>query len=195
MSSNDQLQQQYKSIKDSVQKIRLPPGLKLETSLRGVGQQFNKTARVIHAAADYSETLLKLLLSIDTSTDPIVITDDLVDCLAVAVTAQVRYLQSEKSVCFVSGRFGEDVGNLFREFKTHAASLSSNDIGVLKDVIELSAARQPRGRGFNNQRQQRGFGNQNRPQRSYYSRRGGHSSQFSSRNYQSGADGGSDPHS
>ena len=116
-SSNDQLHQQYKSIKDSVQKIRLPPGLKVETSLRGVGQQFNKTARGIHAAADYSETLLKLLLAIDTSNDPIVISDDLVDCLVIAVTAQVRYLQSEKSVCFVSGRFGEDVGNLFREFK------------------------------------------------------------------------------
>ena len=123
-SSNDQLHQQYKSIKDSVQKIRLPPGLKVETSLRGVGQQFNKTARVIHAAADYSETLLKLLLAIDTSNDPIVISDDLVDCLVIAVTAQVRYLQSEKSVCFVSGRFGEDVGNLFREFKTRKTSAS-----------------------------------------------------------------------
>ena len=181
-SSNDELQMQYKAVKDSVQRVRLPPGLKLETSLRGVGQQFNKTARVIHAAADYSETLLKLLLTIDTSKDPITISDDLVDCLVVAVTAQVRYLQSEKSVCFISGRFGEEVGNLFREFKTHASSLSASDIGVLENVIQLSAARQqqPRGRGFQGQR--RPYNNYRG--RSNFARRGGHNSQFGSRSYQ-----------
>ena len=182
-SSNDELQQQYKSVKDSVQKIRLPPGLKIETSLRGVGQQFNKTARVIHAASDYSETLLKLLLSIDTNSDPIVVTDDLIDCLVVAVTAQIRYLQSEKSVCFISGRFGEDVGSLFREFKTHASSLSASDIQVLENVIQLSAARQPRGRGFPSQRRPYG-NNPNYRSRGFQPRRGGHTPHFSARSYQ-----------
>ena len=184
-SSNDELQLQYKSVKDSVQKVRLPPGLKIETSLRGVGQQFNKTARVIHAAADYSETLLKLLLTIDTSADPVTIPDDLVDCLVVAVTAQIRYLQSEKSVCFISGRFGEEVGSLFREFKTHASSLSAPDIQVLENVIQLSAARQqqPRGnRGGSGNR--RPYGNAPQGRRGFYGRRGGHTPQFSSRSYQ-----------
>ena len=184
-SSNDELQLQYKSVKDSVQKVRLPPGLKIETSLRGVGQQFNKTARVIHAAADYSETLLKLLLAIDTSANPVTIPDDLVDCLVVAVTAQVRYLQSEKSVCFISGRFGEEVGNLFREFKTHASSLSAADIQVLENVIQLSAARQQQSRGNRGgSSQRRPYGNAPQGRRGFYARRGGHSPQFSSRSYQ-----------
>ena len=67
-SSPTDVQQQYKVLNDSLEKVRLPPrlppGYKTETSLRGVGAQSSKVAIIIHSCAEYSETLLKLLLTL-----------------------------------------------------------------------------------------------------------------------------------
>ena len=167
LNVNSELQQQYKTIKDSLSRVRLPPGFKTDTSLRGVGREHSKTAKIIHAASDYSETITKLLLTVDTSQP---LSDDLLDCLITVVSAQIQYLQAEKSVCYVSGKFGDDVGSMFREFKQHASSFSATDIGILENCIQLSAAR-ARGRGAQGRGQRGGFPNNRR-----WSSRGGRGS-------------------
>ena len=50
--SADVIQAKYKSIKDSLQRIRLPEGYKTDTALRGIGRQHIQQARVINASSD-----------------------------------------------------------------------------------------------------------------------------------------------
>ena len=62
--SADVIQAKYKSIKDSLQRIRLPEGYKTDTALRGIGRQHIQQARVINASSDYAETLMKFILTL-----------------------------------------------------------------------------------------------------------------------------------
>ena len=169
-SSPTDVQQQYKVLKDSLQKVRLPPGYKTKMSLRGVEAQNSKTAKVIYSCAEYSETLLKLLLTLK-AIEPL--TENKLDSLLISVPAQIHFLQAEKDNCFVNGKFGDNVGSLFREFKDHVFSFSSEDIATLDCVVQLSNARssqqcgnhhgsgQRRGEGYSGPRGH-GFGASNR---------------------------------
>ena len=59
------------------------------------------------------------------------LTEDKLDSLLDIVTAQIRFLQAEKGVGFVDGKFGNEDGRLFKEFQGHAS---------LERVVQLSNA-------------------------------------------------------
>ena len=68
------------------------------------------------------------------------LTEDKLDSLLDIVTAQIRFLQAEKGVGFVYGKFGNEDGSLFKEVQGHASSFSSDDIATLERVVQLSNA-------------------------------------------------------
>lgn len=75
--------------------------------------------------------------------DPL--SEDVLDSMLVVIlTSQIRFLQAEKYVCFVNGKFGDKMGTLFREFKEHSSSFSTADIATLERVAQLSNARSQR---------------------------------------------------
>ena len=151
--STDALQAKFKSIKDSLQKVRLPEGFKTDTALRGIGRQHIASARLINSSSDYAETLFKFILTLQEDS-PLKAED--IDTLVTVVSAHIKYLQAEKGVCYVNAKFGENVGTMFREFKSHASAFSSNDIQTLERVVQLASAynnnrgasQRGRGRGY-----------------------------------------------
>ena len=60
-----QLQNKYRAIKDSVQKVRIPNDFKSNDSNKGIKRTEQSKAAVVNTCSGYSETLLKILLSID----------------------------------------------------------------------------------------------------------------------------------
>ena len=152
--SADVIQAKYKSIKDSLQRIRLPEGYKTDTALRGIGRQHIQQARVINSSSDYAETLMKFLLTLREETP--LTAEDIDTCMTI-VSAHIKFLQAEKGVCYVNAKFGDNVGSMFREFKSHASVFSPGDIATLERVVQLATAhnnnrgssqRGGRGRGY-----------------------------------------------
>ena len=152
--SADVIQAKYKSIKDSLQRIRLPEGYKTDTALRGIGRQHIQQARVINASSDYAETLMKFILTLQEEA-PLTAQD--IDTCMTIVSAHIKYLQAEKGVCYVNAKFGDNVGSMFREFKSHSSVFSPGDIATLERVVQLASAhnnnrgssqRGGRGRGY-----------------------------------------------
>ena len=138
------LQDQFKTIKDTLAKIKLPLGFKTDFSLRGVGRNQTSSAKIINNCCEYAETLMKYVLCLQTG-DPI--QEENINTLMNILAAQIKYLQSEKAICFVNGKFGENVGTLFREFKSHTSVFSPEDVQVLEHVTQLANSQRGRGRG------------------------------------------------
>lgn len=145
--SEQLLQDQFKTIKDTLSKVKLPLGFKTDFSLRGVGRQHTSSAKVINNCCEYAETLMKYVLCLSAGET---ISEDNINTLMNILAAQIKYLQSEKAVCFVNGKFGENVGTLFREFKSHSSVFSPEDVQTLEHVAQLANAQQASQRGRGN---------------------------------------------
>ena len=156
--SEQLLQDQFKTIKDTLSKVKLPLGFKTDFSLRGVGRQHTSSAKVINNCCEYAETLMKYVLCLSAGET---ISEDNINTLMNILAAQIKYLQSEKAVCFVNGKFGENVGTLFREFKSHSSVFSPEDVQTLEHVAQLANAQQAsqRGRGNRGKPRQQNSGN------------------------------------
>ena len=170
-----QFQEFFKSVKDTLTKVKLPLGYKTDFSLRGVGRAHTSSAKLINNCCEYAETLMKFVLCLEVGQP---ITDDLINTLMTILAAQIKYLQSEKAVCFVNGKFGDNVGNLFREFKSHSSVFSAQDIQTLEHVAQLantqSQNQSQRGRGRGGRGGYRGTNNySNYGSGNRYSWRGG----------------------
>ena len=185
------LQDQFKTIKDTLAKVKLPLGFKTDFSLRGVGRNHTGSAKLINNCCEYAETLMKYVLCMQVGDQ---ITDEHVNTLMNILAAQIKFLQSEKAVCFVNGKFGENFGTLFREFKSHTSVFSPEDVQVLEHVTQLAnsqnSSQRGRGRGYRG-----GYRNSNSNSfNSYggnrYSWRGGFNGRSNYNNRGSGTDGG-----
>ena len=152
--SEQLLQDQFKTIKDTLSKVKLPLGYKTDISLKGVGRQHTGSAKVINNCCEYAETLMKYVLCLSAGET---ISDENINTLMNILAAQIKYLQSEKAVCFVNGKFGENVGTLFREFKSHSSVFSPEDVQTLEHVAQLANAQQTSQRGRGNRGSRGGY--------------------------------------
>ena len=108
----------------------------------------------LNSSSDYAETLMKFLLTLREETP--LTAEDIDTCMTI-VSAHIKFLQAEKGVCYVNAKFGDNVGSMFREFKSHASVFSPGDIATLERVVQLATAhnnnrgssqRGGRGRGY-----------------------------------------------
>ena len=160
------LQDAYRALKDSVQKVVLPSDLKLQASKSGIKAEFSQIANVIDKSAGYVETAFKLLLSISGASEV-----EGIDKLVLCLTAHMNFLKAEKSVTFVSSTFDKDTGKLFRQFRDQTSLLSSADIQTLDHVVTLQANKgKQQEKGHNKYRSQ--FSHQQRGGYSFKNRGG-----------------------
>ena len=106
-SQRSDIQEHYKSIKDAIQRVKIPPELKVDDPRKGVKRQEQGKAAIIPACAGYGETLLKLLLTLEPE-KPLKEGD--LDDLLTIISAQLRYLQEEHALVLVNSSLGEGVG-------------------------------------------------------------------------------------
>ena len=157
----DDIQQEFTIIKDSLQKIRLSKDLKVEDSRQGVRRGDQGQINNISKCARYSETVLKLLSSLDC----VSISEGDINDLLIIHVAMIRYLQEEHALVHVGGSFGDNVEKIYRNFRRNTSVFDSQAIESLQAAVTLDAA-QPnqvnqgfRGRGrFGYQSNYRGRG-------------------------------------
>lgn len=171
----DQIQEQFNGIRASVDKVILPPYLKLHDSRSGVKRDDQQALNVISKCGRYTETALKILSQVkdDESFD--------VKPLITTLTANINYLQEEYATLLVKGRFDDQTAQLFRSLQKGNSGFDSRSINNVRIAAELSSiprgysrpqhfGNRPQGRGYN---PRGGFGGYSGPPRGYYNDRRG----------------------
>ena len=133
------LQEEYRVIKDSVARVKLPKDFKISDTNKGIKRSEQPKAAILNNSAGYSETLLKLLLSVDSDTP---IGEEKINSMLTVTLAQLRYIQEEKSMLLVNSSLGEGVGRLYRQFRDNTTMFSSGDIRTMESCVSLFNATQ-----------------------------------------------------
>lgn len=135
-TTSEDIQAEFQSLKDSVQKVKLPGDLRLNDSRVGI-KSFDKAwAGTVTKSARYVETTLKLISQISSKDTPIT-TDDIESIFCVQL-AHIKYLQEEYQTVLVKGSFGNKAADVFKKFKKNTSSFDQESIQVVKDSVALA---------------------------------------------------------
>ena len=130
-------QEEYRTISDSVSKIRLRPELKLNDK-GNVKQALRNQSTVIKRCARYTETVLKILTRLGDNPES-ASERDLAD-IYVCAQAEINYLQDEYANLLAENRYGADTASVFRDLQQNTTVFSSNRVDQLRAAIELQGA-------------------------------------------------------
>ena len=128
------IQQEFNSVKSSVEKIILPSHLKLHDSRSGIKREDQPVLTVLSKCGRYIETALKVLGQIREG-------DDNVDLnpLATTLLANLKFLQDEYAALLVNGKFDKNTSHLFRALQTHNSGFNSEGLQNVCVAAELSS--------------------------------------------------------
>ena len=162
------LQAEFATLKDALQKVKLPADLILNESKSGIRKDDQHTLTILGRSARYSEVALKLMSTWSSANE--VTESDLKQIISIHY-AHMRFLQDEYANLVVLGKYPKETAQMFRSLQKNTSGLSSEALKNLKLAVEVTAQSQTqvnsspstgrgrgffgRGRGFNNYR--RGF--------------------------------------
>ena len=129
-------QREYESIRDSLNRVRLPNSLKLLESKTGIKREDQSMFQSVSKSARYTETCLKLLASFDEE----VSANDMGQLYNV-LAAHMNFLQSEYTSLVVKGQFDKETATLFKCLEKHSSNFKGESLDNLKTAAEISAAR------------------------------------------------------
>ncbi len=115
------VQGDFKSLRDSLNAVRLETTLKLNDSRAGIKREDNITYNNLAKSARYVETTLKLLSKLK---EPSTVTLKHLEDITLVQVAHMKYLQDEYSALIVQGSNDKETGNLFRQFTNNTSGLS-----------------------------------------------------------------------
>ena len=183
VASPPDVQGEFAAVRDSYQKVKLPPDLRLNESRTGICREDQPAFNVVTRSARFVETVFKILSLIDKRDDCGVAQD--VENLFTVSLAHMRYLQDEYSSLVVQGSFDQTTSRLFRQLQRQTSGLTGEAVENLHRAAGLAAVANraspnssaPRGRGGS-----RGYGRgRGRGRFPFNERSGGASSDFFNR--------------
>lgn len=136
-SASSDIQEEFRAIKDALQRIKLPSDVKVDDSKQGIKRQELSKAHIISKCAQYCETLFKLLLTIEP--DQVLSQGDLND-LSTIVQANIRYLQEERGLVLVNSSLGTGVGGIYRNFRRNTTVFPPEALDALTAAVTLHSA-------------------------------------------------------
>ena len=126
------LQAEFATIKDAVQRVKLPPSLRLnDNGKKGIRSADQQALSVIQRSARYSETCMKLIGTLSPET----VTQADLDQILVTQTAHIKYLQDEYSTLIVQGKFDNQTASIFKSLQRNTSGLSPQ----ARDNLEVAA--------------------------------------------------------
>jgi len=137
VSQQCDIQEQYRAIKDALQRVKLPPEVKVDDSKQGIKRQELSKAHIISKSAQYCETLYKLLLTLEP--EQTLSQGDLED-LNTIVLANIRYLQEERGLVLVNSSLGSGVGGIYRNFRRNTTVFPPDALDALTAAVTLHSA-------------------------------------------------------
>ena len=129
------LQSQFRAIRDSLSKVKLPQDLVVGDSRSGIGKTDLARFQVIQKCAQFQETALKILSGGSTA-------DPVIDQLSVVALAQIRYLQEEYTNLIVSNQFDESTAQLFKTLQHNSSAFTPSAVENLQRAVTIAGARQ-----------------------------------------------------
>lgn len=162
------LQREFKTLQDSLSRVRLPEELKLVDSKQGIKGKDQPMLHVISQSARYTETALKII-----ATQP----ED-VASLYVVLSAHMNFLHGEYAGLLVGNTFDQDTAKVFKCLEKNTFAFKGSALTNLRNAAEITAVRSQvqaqqsppnytwqgyRGRGRGFQSGNRGFGRQQNP--------------------------------
>ena len=129
-------QSEYRAIKESVAKVKLPPHLLVGDNRAGVSRTDLPKFNIIQRCARYQETVLKILSTSDAAAAG--------GDLATLALAQLRYLQEEYTQLIVVNQFDDGTAKLFQTLQQNPAAFPQNALENLQRAVTIAGARQPR---------------------------------------------------
>ena len=145
---------EFDSIKESLQRVKLPNELRLIDSKAGIPKEAQPTLAIISKSARFVETALKIVSDSEFE----------VDDLFTVLKANINFLQSEYTALIVEGQFDQETAKLYKCLEKNSAMFSDEALGHLRVAAEISTAKN---------RARRGTGFQTRGDRGFRSFRGG----------------------
>jgi hypothetical protein len=133
------VQDEYRAIKDSFQRVRLPNDFKIDDTKQGIKRTEQSKCTIINRCAGFTETLMKILLTVRPGST---FTEDLWSDLFTVAEAQIRYLQEERALVLVNSSLGDNVATLYRSFRRNTSAFPSDALDALNAAVSLSAANQ-----------------------------------------------------
>jgi hypothetical protein len=136
------VQGEFQSIKDSVQKVQLPPEYRVNDAgnRSGIKKTDQVWANSIARSARYVETSLKLMASASGSSASSDIKQEDVEKLFVVQLAHIKFLQEEFQSVLVKGMFDENTGRVFRTLQKNTSPLSPEAVQTLRNTTQIVQA-------------------------------------------------------
>ena len=132
-------QEDFNTIKDCVQKIKLPPDLKLNESKQGIRRDDQQVLSVISRSAQYAETALKVLSTFDDGAGS-ESADIKLSQLIKIQQAQISYLRDEYANLIVQSKFDKSTSQTFRALQKNTSGLNAQALQNLKLASAISAS-------------------------------------------------------
>ena len=132
-------QEDFQSIKDSVQKVKLPPELKLDESKQGIKREDQQTLNVLSRTARYAETTLKVLSTFDDIQYNESVDNKLAQIVKIQ-QAQICYLRDEYANLIVQSKFDKSTSQTFRALHKNTSGLNPQALQNLKLASAISAS-------------------------------------------------------
>ncbi|KAF0314446.1 hypothetical protein FJT64_015101 [Amphibalanus amphitrite] len=129
------LQADFRAIRDSLSKVKLPQDLVVGDSRAGIGKADLARFQVIQKCARFQETALKILSSAQEA-------DPVIDQLTTVTLAQLRFLQEEYTHLIVSNQFDDSTAQLFKTLQHNPATFTPGAVENLQRAVAIAGARQ-----------------------------------------------------
>lgn len=135
--SYSELQSEFRAIKESVAKIKLPSDLVVGDSRSGISRADLPKFNLIQKSARFQETILKLLSSAE-------VTQEQLSSITTVSLAHLRFLQEEYTNLLVSSQFDEGTSKLFATLQQNPATFSPSALENLQRAVSIAGARSAR---------------------------------------------------
>ena len=136
-TAGDDIQGRFYSIKDSLQKVCLPPEYKLNESRQGIKKAELSTFNVLSKSARYVETTLRLLGTVTDQRPPS--RTDLDNLLSIQI-AHIKFLQEEYAATLVQSQCTDNISKWYRAIAKNTSTFSPGVCERIKTAAELSKA-------------------------------------------------------
>ena len=146
--STEDIQGEFRRVKDSYTKVTLPPEIRLNAERVGIKREDQPKYNILVNSAKYSETVLKIIAASKGQVNA-ENTAQIITCL----TAHQQFLKDEYSNLLVKTNFNQETANLFRHLQRNQSAFPQSAISNLQSAATIAAATQQfqhhnRGRGF-----------------------------------------------
>jgi len=128
-----EVQERFNVIKLSVDKVVLPPYMKLHDTRSGIKRDDQPLVNILSKSGRYVETVLKLLSQTQDGAQ--------LDCdpIIEVLIAHIQYLQEEFAALLVKGRFDDNTAQLFKALQKGTSGFNDSCLQNVRVAAELSS--------------------------------------------------------